>query len=893
MALKEYRRKRDFKRTPEPPGTKVPKGTRYQYVIQKHAASRLHYDFRLEWDGTLKSWAVPKGPSLVPGEKHLAVEVEDHPIEYGKFEGTIPKGQYGGGSVLLWDRGTWTPLEDPAQGFKKGRLKFRLDGEKLHGAWALVRMRGRDNEDRANWLLIKDRDEYARKPGDPGILEERPESVASGKVIEEIGGKAAATWESNRAGTSSKRAKLDKPKPAKPTREPSHNGSDRNGAPRSTGPTGKKAPFPRTIEPELATLVTRIPEGDDWLFEIKFDGYRILAFLEGRKVRLVSRNGKDWTERFAPMAAALAKLGVKSALLDGEMVVLRENGTSDFQALQNHLKRGKTDDLVYYVFDILHLDGYDLTALPLVDRKAKLQRLLAPFGDKGAVRYSDHVVGQGERVLQHACRMALEGVIAKRADAPYRPGRGKDWLKLKCIENQEFVIVGYSDPQGSRKGLGALLLGFYDKDGQLRYAGKVGTGFTEESLKDLTRRLERLESKKSPFKTPPPGVPKNVHWVKPELVAEVEFTEWTSEGHLRHPSFHGLREDKPARAVTRETREAPPEPDSDEPARKSASRASAKHSSAKLAATAPARASSRSGSGSARVGGIAISHPDRIVFPAAKITKLELAEYYVAVADRMLPHVIDRPLMILRCPEGEGHPCFFQKNAGTRVPEGLGEVAIPDEKGGPTATYLRVREAKGLVALVQMGVLEVHIWGSMAQKLEKPDRIVFDLDPDPSVPWSRVVEAAGIVREELKRHDLVSFLKTTGGKGLHVVAPIEPKLEWPEVKEFTREVTQGIVRTDSRAFTAHLSKEKRKGRIFIDYLRNGRGATWVAPYSARARPKAAVSLPIDWKELKPSLDPEAFTVRTVPGLLPGAAKDPWRAIATTQQSIPRGALSRR
>ena len=864
MALKEYRRKRDFARTPEPAGGKRPKLSRgaLRYVIQKHAASRLHYDFRLEWEGTLKSWAVPKGPSLDPADKRLAVEVEDHPIEYGTFEGTIPKGQYGGGTVLLWDRGTWEPLEDPD--FRKGRLKFRLDGEKLHGKWALVRMAPRPGDTKPNWLLIKDKDEFARRTGD--ITEERPESVATGKSLEDIGAeKNGKTWQSNKPP---KLAKLSKPKArlaaladqarvngkAKPLRVPA-------GA--------RKASLPASVDAELATLVTSIPEGDGWLFEIKFDGYRILARVKGGKVQLLSRNHKDWTDRFEPIADQLAKLG-HDALIDGELVALQPDGTTDFQALQNSLKRGKTEHLVYYAFDLLHLDGADLTSLPLTERKEVLRSVVDRLGKQDLVRFSDHVVGQGAKVLDQACRMALEGVIAKRADAPYRGGRGKDWLKLKCIENQEFVIGGWTDPAGSRKGLGALLLGVYDDQKQLQFAGKVGTGFTDDSLADLAKRLGKLEVERAPFSARPPGVLKSMHWVLPKLVAEVDFTEWTRDGHLRHPSFRGLREDKPATAVVRERRQAPPPAKDGTPGKE------------KRNGAPPRPVAQRTGTGTATVEGVRISHPDRVIYPKLGITKLALAQYYASVAERMLPHVVDRPLMLLRCPQGQAGQGFFQKNAGVSIPKGIAPVKIPNEKGGPASTYLRIETAQGVVGLVQLGVIEIHIWGSRAQQLEKPDRIVFDLDPDPTVPWERVVEGALRVKKELERRGLKTFLKTTGGKGLHVVAPIEPVAPWAAVKEATRQIAVAIVKDDPKGFTAQLSKARRTGKIFLDYLRNGRGATWIAPYAARAREGAGVSMPLAWSALK-STDPGDFTVATVSGDRLGA--DPWKDIAKAKQTL--------
>jgi bifunctional non-homologous end joining protein LigD len=865
MALKEYWKKRDFRKTPEPAGsTKLKvKKKGLSYLIQKHAASRLHYDFRLEWNGTLKSWAVPKGPSLDPAEKRLAVEVEDHPVEYGTFEGTIPKGQYGGGAVALWDRGTWEPVEDFDEGLRKGRLKFLLHGEKLEGRWALVRMAPRPGDTKPNWLLIKDKDAFMRRKGE--IVDERPESVVTGRTVEEIAAeKDGATWQSSKKAKVAKKPNVRLSALAAKVKAKAAAPAPRKKVKLAVPKGARKAAMPRTPEPELATLVTKVPAGDAWLFEIKFDGYRILSLVKDGRARLLSRNGKDWTERFSAVADGLRGLAGHDAVLDGEVVVLQENGVTDFQALQNHIKRGKSDDLVYYAFDLLHLDGHDLTGLPLTSRKEALRALIDALGKQDRIRYSDHVEGHGEAVLANACGLGLEGVIAKRGDAPYRAGRGKDWLKLKCIENQEFVIGGWTEPAGSRKGLGALLLGVYDGK-ELKYAGRVGTGFTDSTLGDIAKKLAKLEVAKSPFSTKPPGTA--VHWVKPTLVAQVEFTEWTSDGHLRHPSFQGLREDKAAGKVVRESKAAPVA----EPSRNGSP---------------PPRVSSkRLKKGDAEVGGVRISHPDRVIYPKLGITKKQLAEYYLSVADRMLPHVAGRPIMMLRCQQGVGGPMFFQKNAGVSVPPGIAPVTIPDEKrGGPPSTYLRIESAQGIVELVQLGVVEIHVWGSVEKHLETPDRIVFDLDPDPTVPWSRVVKAAVTVREELTRIGLKSFLKTTGGKGLHVVAPLDPVEPWDIIKEATRQIAMNVVEDDPKGFTVQLAKAKRTGKIFIDYLRNGRGATWIAPYAARAREGAGVSMPIAWSALA-TVDPAKLNVSTLTDAKFGA--DPWREIDRIKQRLPR------
>ncbi|HKE01318.1 MAG TPA: DNA ligase D, partial [Planctomycetota bacterium] len=660
MTLREYRRKRDFRRTPEPRGGRGAKTARGQratrapsglsFVIQKHAASRLHYDFRLEMEGVLRSWAVPKGPSLDPAQRRLAAHVEDHPIEYGGFEGIIPRGEYGGGTVLLWDRGTWTPLGDPVASYRAGKLKFRLDGEKLRGGWTLVRMGGRAADGGKNWLLIKERDGDAR-PGGREIVDAKPKSVATGRSIEQIAKASDRVWHSKESGNGeAKRVKKPAVVPA----------------------AARRAALPRTFSPQLATLVAEAPDGDEWLHEIKLDGYRIVARLENGRARLLSRSGKDWTARLPTIARAVEKLRARSALLDGEVVALLPDGTSSFQALQNALSEGGEPELVYYVFDLVHLDGRSLAALAQEERKTALASLLGSSPPR-PIRYSDHGVGHGAEFKRHACRLALEGIVSKRRDAPYHSGRGRDWLKTKCIHEQELVIGGFTAPSGARTGFGSLLLGVHDRDGHLRYAGHVGTGFTAASLAELRRKLEGLEQRETPFASPPrEAYGRGVKWVKPELVAAVEFTEWTRDGQLRHPSFQGLREDKPAREVVREEAERMDEieddPKRERPKTKRAPRAKAPSASAES------------------VGGARLTHPDRVLYPDAGITKRALAEYYVAVADRMLPHVAGRPLTIVRCPEGQTGECFYQKHAGDSAPASLRRIPIREE--GKAATYL-------------------------------------------------------------------------------------------------------------------------------------------------------------------------------------------------------------
>jgi bifunctional non-homologous end joining protein LigD len=857
MGLKRYQTKRNFKRTPEPRGTPRTTKTGHSYVIQKHAARRLHYDFRLELNGVLVSWAVPKGPSLDPKEKRLAVHVEDHPVEYGGFEGIIPAGEYGGGTVLLWDRGGWTPDGDPVAGLRKGRLKFTLRGKKLRGGWTLVRMGGRAAEEqKENWLLIKENDAEAASLTERDILEERPESIATGRSMDEIKTARDREWTS--------REELKKNKSV-PPRTKLQAKSTKREAKRSAVvkldevPGARRSELPQQIQPELATLVSQVPEGDDWLHEIKFDGYRALCRIEGGKAVFLTRRGQDWTSRFGHLSEAAASLPVRQALLDGEVVVLESDGTTNFQSLQNALGGRTNDRLVYFVFDLLHLDGYDTMQVPLLNRKEALAALLKSSKGNGSLRYSDHVLGNGKMLLRKACQLALEGVISKQANGAYRPGRGRDWLKTKCLQSQEFVIGGFTEPSGSREGLGSLLLGVHDEGGALIYAGRVGTGFTDESLRQLRAGLSALEQKSSPFPNPPRGaIPRRVHWVKPNLVAEVEFIGWTNDGRLRHPSFQGLREDKSAREVVRE--KAVPIPVSK-------------------------KASSKKESSGDRVeiAGVNLTHPDRVLFPPDGITKRELALYYEEMADWILPHLAGRPLTLVRCPEGYDKECFYQKNATETLAKEIRRVSIREEK--ETKTYVAVDSLQGLISLVQMGVLELHTWGSHSDQVERPDRMIFDLDPDPSVEWEEVVRSAREVRALLIDLGFGPFLKTTGGKGLHVVVPLARKHDWMEVKEFSRAVAESFARQHPDRYTATASKLKRKGKIYIDYLRNGRGATAIAAYSTRARAGATVSVPLRWEELSPEIRSDQFTIRTLPRRMARLRRDPWDGYAAAGRTI--------
>ena len=868
MGLKEYYRKRDFGITPEPRG-KEKKAKGRSFVIQKHAATRLHYDFRLEMEGVLKSWAVPKGPSLDPKDKRLAMMTEDHPVEYGGFEGIIPKGQYGGGTVLLWDRGTWEPIEDPHAGLRKGNLKFRLSGEKLQGGFALVKIKGRDARDsEKTWLLIKEKDEFVRPGYD--ITEARPESVTTGRTLDEIAADRDRVWDSGVG-----EVKVKKGKKAA-TVDP------------SKLPGARQAPLPASVQAQLATPVTDPPAGDEWLHEMKFDGYRILSHIEKGRVRLVSRNGKDWTERFTALTGAIGGLAER-AVLDGEVAVLLPGGNTSFQALQNFMSGAKGGQLVYYVFDLLYLDGYDLTGVVLEERKATLQQLLAGARG-GAIRYSDHVVGQGREVFENACRMKVEGIVSKRRDMPYTPGRTRGWLKVKCHQEQEVVIGGFTEPEGTRTGLGALLIGVHDTNGRLVYAGKVGTGFTDKVLTDLRRKLEAREQKTSPFSAGT-GLPRNAHWVKPELVAEVAFTEWTSDGHLRHPTFRGLREDKPPAQVVRET----PEPTAQAVAEAEDEVAAPRKATGKSKRTTTARKSSGGSGGvgepprlmerarihSARakttkeevvVAGIRISNPDRVVYPGQGLTKRDIALYYQSIHEHILPHLVGRPTTLVRCPEGMGKPCFYQKHIGYWAPDSLRRVKIQEKK--KVGEYLVVDDLAGVIGLAQMGILEIHTWNSTVDHLEQPDRLVFDLDPDAAVGWAAVVKTAERVRDLLDGLGLAAYVKTTGGKGLHVVTPLRPEAGWDECADFSRVLSEALARQHPDEYLTEASKAARKGKIFIDWLRNIRGATSIAAYSTRAKAGAPVSAPVTWEEL-PKTRPDQYTVETMPRRLASLTKDPW------------------
>lgn len=805
MALEEYRRKRDFTRTPEPAGAVAAAGNPVgEFVVQKHAARRLHYDFRLELDGVLKSWAVTRQPSMEAGARRLAVHVEDHPLDYGDFEGVIPKGQYGGGTVLLWDRGAWQAVGDPHDGYAKGKLKFRLDGQRLRGGFTLVRMKGEGGK---NWLLIKERD------GEAGAELDDVHSVASGRTMEEIAAAPERVWRSDRA--------------ADPRLDPGAVAGARLGA------------LPDRLAPMLASLADAAPEGAQWLHEIKLDGYRMLARVERGRCRMVSRNGHDWTAKFPTIVTACASLPCREAWLDGEVVALDRHGVSRFHDLQARIGTGNDAGLAYHLFDLVHLDGHDLAKVALEERKRLLKALLPA---EGPLRYTDHLDGQGPAFLRQACAFALEGVVSKRRDRPYRPGRGKDWLKVKCTSRQEFVIAGWSPQQGRKSGIGSLALGVFDESGRLVSVGRVGTGFGEREAALLEERLASLVRPSSPFDAG--SADKGTTWVDPRLVAEVEFTEWTPDGQLRHPSYQGLRLDKEAAEVVRE-RGAP------------------------------------KGAAEDRVAGFHLTSPDKVLYPEQGLTKRALAAYYLDIAEWVLPHVAGRPLTLVRCPHGAGRECFYQRHPHAGMPKAIRRLPAGGE------VLVAIDDLAGLIGLVQMGALEIHTWGARAADIEHPDILVFDLDPDEGLAWAKVAAGARDMAERLRAAGLTPFVKTTGGKGLHVVVPIVPAAGWDEAKAFCKDMAEAMAADSPTAYTANMAKARRKGRIFVDYLRNGRAATFVAPYSTRARPGAPVAVPITWAELESGLRSDHFTVETLFRRLASLPADPWAGFAEAAAPLPR------
>ena len=815
--LAEYNKKRDFGKTKEPPG-KAGRSRRKTlgFFVQKHAATRLHYDLRLEWDGALLSWAVTKGPSPDPGQKRLAVRTEDHPMSYAEFEGTIPKKEYGGGTVMLWDKGRWLPRDDTDDALKKGKLSFSVEGERMQGGWTLVRMKPRKRGDRENWLLIKERDEHAGHDPDE-LVKAYTTSISTYRTMDQI-------------------ARDEKPPARKAER------SKREGT-RKKARAGKTARLPGFQKPQLATLSDTVPDGDDWVHETKFDGYRCIASVAGDQARCYSRAGHDWTDRFEPVAEALPELACDSALLDGEVVVPGAAAGSQFSALQTALSKG--GPLAYYVFDLLELDGEDLRSRPLIERKATLRKLLGSLPDRSPISYSEHVRGGGQDIFEAMCQKRGEGIISKKAGAVYRGRRTMSWLKIKCTKRQEFVIGGFTPSDKRGRPFASLLIGTFEKD-EFRYRGRVGTGFSEATLGDLKRMLESRRRKTSPFVAVPRSVARDARWVRPDVIAEIDFTELTDGGHVRHGVFKGLREDKKAGQVM-------------------------------LERTPGAGRKTRE-----EYHGVRISNPHRIVYPKQGITKVELAHYYDAVATRMLPHVVNRPLSLLRCPKGRDDECFFQKHASAGFPDSLMQVNIR-EKSGKHAEYLYVDGIKGIVAAVQMGTLEFHIWGSRVDALEKPDRLVFDLDPDETLDFDVVRLAAAVLRRRLERLGLKTVPLVTGGKGVHVIAPLRRTADWAQVKAFAKAFATKLATDEPDVFTATMSKSRRRGRIFVDWFRNERGSTAIAPYSTRARENGPVATPVGWRELEDLESANCFRIDDVMKRM--QRKDPWDKSKSWRQSI--------
>lgn len=858
MALQEYRHKRHFQATPEPAGKLVRrKAGKLSYVIQKHDATRLHYDFRLELDGVLKSWAVPKGPALDPKEKRLAVEVEDHPLEYAKFEGHIPEGEYGAGEVIVWDRGVWTPLDDPHEGLRKGNLKFSLEGEKLQGLWTLVRLKPRSPQDKNNWLLIKKHDKYVRPLEEYDITEAEPRSVKSGRKL----------------GESVQHKKVQRA--VKRKKAASKKATPRARRKKSARRASKRAKLPDNVDVQLATLSDKPPTGDAWMQEVKFDGYRILCYFDGSDVKLITRNDQDWTHRYPAIAEAARQLAADSAILDGEVVALLPSGVTSFQALQNAGRKGSSAKLAYYAFDLLYLDGEDLRSRPLLERKEALEKLLKRSVAEPLL-YSEHFTTDPKALLTQCCQMGLEGIICKRADRPYLAGRSSDWLKVKCLGREELVIGGYTLSTAMQRGIGALLVGYFDDDAFV-YAGRVGTGFNTNMLVEMRERLKKIEQKTCPFRDVPAKERRqDVRWVRPKYVAEIEFTGWTEAAVLRHPSFQGLREDKPASAVGRPASLKLAQQGDSTMSQKTAARSRTKK---------PAKKATPATDLPNNVN-VTLTHPDRVLFEESGLTKLGLATYYAQVAQWMLPYLIDRPLSLVRCPDGQSKKCFYQKHATAGTPKTLKRVEIEEKEG--RSEYLYVTDVDGLLSLVQLSILEIHPWGSRRDQLEKPDYLIFDLDPDPSVAWSSVIEGALAVRELLDRRGLTSFVKTTGGKGLHVVVPLAPRrATWEIAKAFTRRVAEELVAASPKRFTANMSKAARQSKIFVDYLRNDRGATAVAPYSTRAKPNATVSMPLAWDELSNSLNSDHFHVGNAVRRLEALRLDPWADFFDIRQVLPK------
>jgi bifunctional non-homologous end joining protein LigD len=889
--LARYRSMRDFGVTAEPAGSPAADTQPgLPFVVQKHAASHLHYDFRLGWNGVLKSWACAKGPSYVVADKRLAVEVEDHPIDYGGFEGIIPAGQYGGGTVMVWDQGTWEPQlghDDVDAALSRGELKFILHGTKLEGNWALIRMHERKpaadgsgpksrwgNSTKPNWLLIKEHDSFERPPQAPAITEERPNSAITGRSLDQIASNEDHVWNSNRDDKS--KSVLGKPPHApKAATRPA---KAKPAAPR-IGDVLDLASLPKELQPgflkpQLADEVESPPDTSDWLHELKLDGYRIQARKQGAKVQLLTRSGLDWTHRAQAVAAEVSKLPCSDVTLDGEVVVLAADGTSNFADLQASFQEGARNPLTYFPFDLLHVDGHNPRGLPLIERKALLAKVLA-HADPSALQISEHLETSGPLMFRKACELHAEGIISKRANAPYRAGRSADWVKSKCLHEQEFVVIGYTLPGKSRSGgpgIGSLLLAYYESNGKtLTYAGRTGTGFTQRFAATLRKRLETLEQLESPLGHVSSEARKDAIWVRPELVAQVRFATWTADNQLRQAAFLGLREDKPAGEVRREI--AAPTPKSN-----------ANKSSRTGAAGRPEKAAAGGKPVALERSTVRLTHPGKMLDPGTRLTKQQLADFYWTVSGRMLPHIAGRALSLVRLPAGIGGESFYQKHVTSALPKGFEAVEVPDKKTGKVDQYVSLATPEAIASLAQMSVLEVHPWGSLASDLEHPDRLVIDLDPDEALPWPVLASAATDVRARLKALGLESFLKTTGGKGLHVVIPIAPQLAWPEIKLWCHGFVKLMERDNPSLYLSKMTKAARKGKIYLDYLRNERGATAVAPYSPRARPDPGVAVPLEWKELGTPERPN-FRISNFAEWSHRLRRDPWEKMKTLPQPI--------
>ncbi len=828
--MSEYNRKRNFTITSEPreePAKKARKAPgSLRFVIQKHDASHLHYDFRLELDGTLKSWAIPKGPSLDPQDKRLAVHVEDHPLGYASFEGSIPEGQYGAGEVIVWDQGVWQPHGDPQQSYKSGKLKFALIGEKLTGEWALVRTRLKGSGDKEQWLLIKERDEVARPASEYKVVEALPNSVITGAGVGQ--GKAGKKTAAKTSATA----------------KPSHGKATTVKAAKQAANQVHTA-IPDTLSPQLATLVTEAPSGD-WVYEIKFDGYRMMARIKEGEVKLFTRNGHDWSARLPEQIKALAALKLKDSWLDGEAVVLNDDGMPDFQGLQNAFDDGASQQILYYLFDAPFLNGEDLRQAPLEDRRAALNKALKGVGKRSPLRFSDAFQAAHQDLVASACSMGLEGVIGKRVGSRYVSRRSDDWIKLKCRQRQEMVIVGYSAPKGSRSGFGALLLAVH-KDGKLRYAGRVGTGFDAKRLEHLMAQMKPLEQDQSPLdKAITSAQARGVQWLQAKLVCEVEFAEWTREGVVRQASFIAQRSDKPAAQITREKAVKPPA------AKPSASRGKS-----------PREALDK----------VSISHPERVIDAQSGTQKIELAQFYHDIGEWLMPHLQGRPVSLLRAPDGVAGQQFFQKHAE--------HLAIPhithlDQKLDPGhARLMQIDSLPALIGAVQMGCIELHTWGASSAAVEKPDRMILDLDPDPALPWRSMLEATNLTLAVLDQLGLQAWLKTSGGKGMHIVVPLSKHASWDTVKAFAKALASFMTQQIPERFIDKMGPQNRIGKIFIDYLRNSRGASTASAYSVRARPGLPVSVPIRRDELDGLKSAAQWTVANLRERLDGLQQDPW------------------